>query len=97
MSSSPYDALAHCPQLGLLELAVPLRIAGLRCLPEAERARLGREAGLHIASHGDDLMYPGKRGAAAEAFSHLATGLAVLAFAPGGVVFAGMRFEAAES
>jgi hypothetical protein len=82
------------PALGLLAVAVPLRIAEVRRLPDGERARLAREAAEHIASHGDDLMYRGRKGAAAEAFNKLATGLAVLALQPGGVTFAGMQFEA---
>ncbi len=86
--------LAGHPALGLLEVAVPMRIAELRTLPEGQRQALAAEAGQYIAEHGDELMYRSKKGRAAAAFNQLATGLAALAFVPGGVSFAGMRWEA---
>ena len=82
------------PALGLLEVAVPLKIADLRTYPEDQRMVMARQAGQYIASHGDDLMFRSKKGKSAEAFNQLATGLAALAFCPGGVSFAGMRWEA---
>jgi hypothetical protein len=87
-------ALHDHPALGLLEVAVPMRIAELRTLAEGNRLALAREAGQHIAEHGDDLMFRGKPGRSAEAFNQLTTGLAALAFSPGGVSFAGMHWEA---
>lgn len=82
-----------------LEAAVPLWIVELRRMPAGQRertrtvwARAGAES---IAHKGDVLQYGSKRrGEAADVFSHLARGLAALAFQPGGVTFAGLHFEA---
>ncbi len=82
------------PALGLLQVAVPLRIAELRIQTAEERMALAREAGQHIASHGDELLFRSKPGRSALAFNRLTTGLAALAFTPGGVTFAGLHFEA---
>lgn len=86
--------LADHPALGLLEVAVPMRIAEMRTLAEGDRQGLAAEAGQFIAEHGDDLMFRSKKGRSAAAFSQLVTGLAALAFSPGGVTFAGMHWEA---
>jgi hypothetical protein len=86
--------LADHPALGLLAVAVPLRIAELRTMSEGDRQALADVAGQFIAEHGDDLMYRSKPGRSAAAFNQLATGLAALAFTRGGVTFAGMKFEA---
>jgi hypothetical protein len=88
------EVLHKHPALGLLEVAVPLRIADLRTYSEDARMAMAREAGQYIASRGDDLMFRSKKGKSAEAFNQLATGLAALAFSPGGVTFAGMKWEA---
>lgn len=80
------------PALGLLAVAVPLRIQEIRGLPDNERIALAAEAGQHIASHGDNLMFRSKKGASATAFNQLATGLACAAYQPGGITFAGMHF-----
>lgn len=82
-----------------LEAAVPLWILELQRMSEVERDRVrmiwAREGADDIAFRGDVLQYGGgKRGDAAKAFNHLARGLAVLAFQPGGVDFAGLHFEA---
>ncbi len=82
------------PALGLLAVSVPMRIAELRTRTAEERIALAREAGQHIASHGDELMFRSKPGRSALAFNQLTTGLAALAFIPGGVDFAGLHFEA---
>lgn len=47
----------------------------------------------HLGQHGDVLQYHSK-GDTAIAMHKLCEGLAVLAFAPGGVKFAGQHFEA---
>jgi hypothetical protein len=78
--------------LPCLALAVPLRIEELRAKPPAERVELGRRCGELIAEHGDDLLFGGK--CASEAWMALVTGLAACAFAPGGVSFAGLHWEA---
>jgi hypothetical protein len=78
--------------LPCLALAVPLRIEELRAKPPAERVELGRRCGELIAEHGDDLLFGGR--CTREAWTALVTGLAACAFAPGGVRFAGLHWEA---
>lgn len=80
-----------------LEAAVPLWMLQLAQEPDetnrwAIRRRWARDAVEPIASRGDALQYGGKRGEAAEVFNHLARALAALAFAPGGVTFAGLHW-----
>lgn len=58
-----------------------------------QRAERAHACGAHVAAHGDALLYKSRAGATAEAFIHLAEGLAIAAFVPGGVDFAGMHFE----
>jgi hypothetical protein len=54
-----------------------------------------REISKLIAEQGDVLQYGGgKRGQAGSLMAKLCEGLAVLAFMPGGVTFAGQHFEA---
>lgn len=81
--------MADRPELGVLEIAVPLWIDKLRAYTEAERYAMAREDGQHIASHGDNLMFRSKPGASADAFNALARGLAIAAYQPGGVSFGG--------
>jgi hypothetical protein len=80
-----------------LECAVPLRVMELRGKPGDELLSLAREAGQHVASHGDVILHRGKKkGETARAFSQLVTGLAVLVLTcPGGADFAGRHWEAA--
>lgn len=79
-----------------LQAAVPLLIAELLELPGA--ARRGRalawvaESVDEVASKGDVLQYGGAKGEAAKVFAHTARGLAALALAPRGVVFAGLHW-----
>jgi hypothetical protein len=75
-----------------LSAAVPLRIHELTQKPWSEVEALARESAQVVAEKGDVLQFKGK--GTAEAFNALATGLAALAFAPGGVTFLGLRFEA---
>lgn len=75
-----------------LKLAVPLHIDDLRDATPQQRQRLAREAAQVIASQGDVLMFGGRKGAAANAFNHLARGLAAAAYQPGGVDFAGQHW-----
>lgn len=78
--------------LTTLQLAVPMWIEQLRNvggqIPYDERDRIIEQ----INSKGDDLQYGGKRGSAAQAFNAMAKGLAALAYAPGGVTFAGQHW-----
>jgi hypothetical protein len=75
-----------------LALAVPMWIWQLRDRTPAQRAAIGRRCAQEIASHGDTLMFGGKKGAPAQVFNHLAEGLAAAAYQPGGVTFAGRHW-----
>ena len=84
-----------------LEVAVPLRIAELARQNDEQRGRTMRawaaNAADVIASRGDQLMFRSKphkgEGGTADTFNDLARALAVGAFVPGGVTFAGMHWE----
>ena len=80
------------PELGLLAVAVPMRIAELRGVGDDERLKIAAECGQHIAGHGDDLMFRSRPGRSAEAFNKLALGLACAAYLPGGITFAGQHY-----
>ena len=88
------EASSVSPLAATLALAVPLWIERVRSYPVADRTARAHECAQHIAEHGDKLMFGGKPGQAANAFNRLAEGLACAAFAPGGVRFMGMRFDA---
>ena len=82
--------------LATLQLAVPMRIHELAHMTEHQRwgfrdAWRGQAVDA-IACKGDVLQYGGRKGEAAEVFNHLARGLAALAYAPGGVLFAGLHW-----
>lgn len=78
-----------------LSAAVPLWIAQFQDLPWSQLQAIATEASQQVAEHGDDILFKSKRkGDTAKAFNHLAKGVAVLAFAPGGVKIMGMEFEA---
>lgn len=77
-----------------LQAAVPLRIRELAGLPEETRAALAREAGEVIAHEGDAILYR-RPGQTARATGKLITGLACLAFAPGGVTLGNLAWCAA--
>lgn len=76
-----------------LQMAVPLWIMDYKQKPWEELTRISTEASEFLGEHGDALMYK-QKGTTAKAFNHLAKGLAVLSFAPGGVNFSGLHFEA---
>lgn len=79
-----------------LATAVPLHIAELRGRSTEDLLRIAQESATEVASHGDVVLYRSKKkGATASAFNALARGLAVLAFAPGGVTFMEMHWEVA--
>lgn len=80
-----------------LEVAVPLRIQELRLMTPYERHTTLQawrsDACDAVAYRGDILQFGSKRrGEAASVFNHLARGLAALAHAPGGVLFAGRHW-----
>lgn len=92
------DATNHVLLTLTLSCAVPLWIEQFRVLNDDQRLEIARVSGQEIAEHGDIIQYRSKKkGETAAAFNHLARGLAVLAFAPGGVRFAGLHFEAGRS
>lgn len=79
-----------------LRFVVPLWIHELRnCTPDQRLARAQRCARV-VGSRGDALQFKGSsasgRRATADAFNHLAEGLACAAYLPGGVVFAGLHW-----
>jgi hypothetical protein len=87
------DAVLACA----LEVAVPLRIMELLAMSPAKREPTMNgwrsKAVEAVASEGDILMYRSKKsGESARVFNHLARGLAVLAGAPGGVLFSGRHW-----
>jgi len=82
--------------------AVPMWVERVRLQGWDYRLQRARECAQVLASDGDKILYatPAKRGkdgtrtrGTAEAFNHLAEGLACLAFCPGGVTFLGEHFE----
>jgi len=80
--------------LGIALMAsVPLFIEQLRDTTPDERVILGRDQAHIIAHSGDNILYRSKkRGETATAFNALARGLAIGAYQPGGVTFAGIHF-----
>lgn len=78
-----------------LSAAVPLHIQELKRRPWDEITRIAHESADIVASKGDVLQFGGgKKGSTAAAFNALARGLAACAFAPGGITFLGLHFEA---
>lgn len=78
-----------------LSAAVPIWIEQLRVASPEYRTQRAQEAAKIVAGEGDNILFKGpKQGDSARAFNALAEGLACLAFAPGGVKFAGMHFQA---
>jgi hypothetical protein len=98
-SAHPYRVTTehsdHYPPalLPALEVSVPLFIAELRGTSHWQRVSLAREDADQIAAHGDALMFRGtKKGQAARSFNALARGLAIGAYQPGGITFAGRHW-----
>ncbi len=91
------EAFSENPLLCLaLSAAVPLRVAEYEKQdgPSPEDVARTRRFSRVLGEEGDVLQYGGrKKGRAAELLNALADALAVLAFCPGGVTFAGMKFE----
>lgn len=75
-----------------LGVAVPMWIDRCRALSERERAARSAVCSQYVAENGDSVLF--RTGRTAEAFNRLAEGLALLAFAPGGVTFLGDHWEA---
>lgn len=79
-----------------LALAVPVYIARLQAQGGPTQADRDSVLGLPglLAERGDVLLYGGAAGEPATVFNELARGLAVLAFAPGGVRAFGLEWIA---
>lgn len=82
-----------------LQVAVPLWFYELeelfyRSVEEFDRTckRWTEDASAYLAAHGDALMFK-VEGKSAKAFNHLARGIAVMAFCPGGVEVFGSRWQ----
>lgn len=82
----------HDALVGLLEVAVPMWILNLQGHSPEQRIAIARRCADEVGSHGDTLMFGGKKGEAARIFNTLAEGLAVAAYQPGGVTFAGRHW-----
>lgn len=82
--------------LGLLELAVRMRLTGMSPDRLADMIAAGRAGELAqvIAEKGDVLMFRGKKGESAHAFNALAEAITLAACMPGGVRFLGYRWIA---
>lgn len=75
-----------------LSAAVPLWQEELKALPWSEVDKLREEAARVIAEKGDVIQFRSKKkGETADAFNHLAKGIAILSFAPGGVSVASVK------
>lgn len=78
-----------------LSCAVPLWIERLRARSWAYVEERARECAQVVAEKGDVIQFKSKKaGESANAFNHLAEGIACLAFAPGGVRFLGDHYVA---
>lgn len=78
------------PLIIALDAAVPLHVLLMRDWPEHRRINEARWAAQVVAAKGDVLQFGGR--GAAHAFNALAKGLAVAAYAPGGVTFSGRHW-----
>lgn len=87
----------HEQLLIALDLAVLLAIEDVRGWTPEQRIAYCHEHAQVVAERSDDLMYgSSKKGETARIFAVLARALACLAYAPGGVRFAGRRWVAGQ-
>lgn len=77
-----------------LSAAVPLWIARLRQESLATLQYQTSDLAQLVAEKGDRLMFRSKKGETADVFNALAKGIAICAFAPGGITTFGLHFEA---
>ncbi|BCL83143.1 hypothetical protein ccbrp13_56080 [Ktedonobacteria bacterium brp13] len=77
-----------------LEAIVPLMIADIANQGDISDWQLERVSGhaVYLGEHGDAILYRVK-GETRKAVNVLCESLAILAFAPGGITFAGIHFE----
>lgn len=80
----------------MLAFAVPLWMDELHRIPDVYRDQVVQDwadQAVDVAAcEGDVLMYGDRKGDAARAFNHVARGIAALAYAPGGVLYAGQHW-----
>lgn len=82
---------------GALASAVPIWIEQVRGWSQSYRDERARACQDVITGQGDLILYRSpKKGETAAAFNRLAEGLAILAFYPGGVHFAGLHWQATD-
>lgn len=86
------EARVHALLAASLSVAVPLWIERARSWDGSKRAERQAACAQYVAEHGDVILF--RAVGTAQAFNRLAEGLALLAFAPGGVTFAGGHWEA---
>lgn len=55
-----------------------------------------RPFGQYIAEHGDIILFPTGSGSDEEGLAKIVEGVAILAFAPGGITLLGLHFDASE-
>lgn len=78
-----------------LPMAVMLNILNFKNRPWSELQEIATYASQYVAEKGDNILFKSqKKGDTAKAFNELAKGVAVLAFAPGGVTIFGQHYEA---
>lgn len=89
------EALREHPLGVALDAAVPLWIRRVQDYSPAWRASRASQCASIVAHKGDVILYrSGRKSETARAFNALAEGLALMAFQPGGVRFAGRHWEA---
>lgn len=87
--------LQHTLLCTSLQVAVPLWIEELKHQPLDRVLARAPECAQTVAEKGDILQFGSKKkGETAKVFNQLAEGVAILAFAPGGVRCFGLHFEA---
>jgi|HubBroStandDraft_3_1064219.scaffolds.fasta_scaffold00080_25 hypothetical protein len=78
-----------------LQVAVPMWQMEFQSYAWDQLRPIAQRAAEEVGSHGDILQFGSKKaGAQADVFNHLAKGIAVLSFCPGGVKFLGDHYEA---
>lgn len=77
----------------MLDLAVPMWIRQLQHLTPEQRMARARECATVVAEKGDVILYrSSKKGDTANAFNHLAEGIALATYQPGGVTVFGRHW-----
>lgn len=97
MKENTVEANMPAALLPALQMSVPLFMAQMIGWDDVQLAHAATVCGEIVAAEGDNILFKSvRKGDSARAFNALAQGLAVLAFAPGGVDFAGEHWQAGE-